>query len=217
MAKASNNRFPSVLFTEGSAPPGPAVGDQRLFFDSTDHHLKRVDSASSVVDIEAIDAADVTYTPTVATDWDGDVDPGDLDDALNQLAERIDDVEPFAVVRKGVIGFTIDGGGSAITIGYKGVVPVPASCTIKAVRMYADQSGSIIVDIWKDTYANYPPTDADSITAAAVPTITAAMKSEDTTLTGWTTALAEGDVLAFNVDSVTTMGKCIVALFVEYS
>jgi hypothetical protein len=39
------------------------------------------------------DAAAVTYTPAVNTDWDGDADPGDLDDALNQLAERVDDLE----------------------------------------------------------------------------------------------------------------------------
>jgi hypothetical protein len=39
------------------------------------------------------DAADVTYAPAVATDWDGDADPGNADDALDQLAERIDDIE----------------------------------------------------------------------------------------------------------------------------
>ena len=39
------------------------------------------------------DAADVTYTPAVLTDWDGDADPGDVDNALDQLAERVDDTE----------------------------------------------------------------------------------------------------------------------------
>lgn len=39
------------------------------------------------------DAGDITYTPGVLTDWDSDADPGDLDDALDQLAERVDDVE----------------------------------------------------------------------------------------------------------------------------
>jgi len=41
----------------------------------------------------AVDAADVTYTPAVAADWDGDADPGDADEALDQLAERVDDLE----------------------------------------------------------------------------------------------------------------------------
>lgn len=40
-----------------------------------------------------VDAGDVTYTPSVATDWDSDTDPGDVDNALNQLAERVDDLE----------------------------------------------------------------------------------------------------------------------------
>jgi hypothetical protein len=72
------------------------------------------------------------------------------------------------------------------------------------------------VDIWKDTYANYPPTDADTITASAVPTITATnIKSEDVTLTGWTTSIAAGNILGFNVDSVTTCTQVTLSLTVR--
>ena len=39
------------------------------------------------------DAADVTYTPTTATDWDSDADPGNVDDALDQLADRVSVIE----------------------------------------------------------------------------------------------------------------------------
>jgi hypothetical protein len=39
------------------------------------------------------DAADVTYTPTTLTDWDADTDPGNVDGALDQLAERVADNE----------------------------------------------------------------------------------------------------------------------------
>lgn len=112
------------------------------------------------------------------------------------------------------IPFIIDGGGATITTGVKGFVPVPFACTIIRVQLLADQSGSIVVDIWKDTYANYPPTDADSITASAVPTISAAVKAEDSTLTGWTTAIAAGDILGFNVDSVTTCQRVTLSLTV---
>lgn len=112
------------------------------------------------------------------------------------------------------VGITIDGGGSAITTGIKGDIYVPYGCTITAVTMLADQSGSIVVDIWKDTYANYPPTDADSITASAVPTITAALKSQDNTLTGWTTSVSAGDTLRFNVDSVTSITRLNLVLTV---
>lgn len=102
------------------------------------------------------------------------------------------------------ISFVIDGGGAAITTGVKGFIEVPFDCTIDQVTLLADQTGSIVVDIWKDTYANYPPTDADSITASAVPTISSGTKSQDATLTGWTTSISAGDILGFNVDSNTT-------------
>lgn len=108
--------------------------------------------------------------------------------------------------------FVIDGGGSAIETGEKGHLEIPFACTIDQVTMEADQSGSIVVDIWKDTYANFPPTDADSITAAAPPTITTAQKSQDSTLTGWTKAITAGDCLAFNVDSCTTITRVTISL-----
>lgn len=112
------------------------------------------------------------------------------------------------------ITFVIDGGGSAITTGIKADVSVPYACTITAVTMLADQSGSIVVDIWKDTYANYPPTVADTITASAKPTISAATKSTDSTLTGWTTSIGAGDTLRFNVDSATTVTRLSLTLTV---
>ena len=113
--------------------------------------------------------------------------------------------------------FIIDGGGSAITTGQKGHLEIPFACTIKQVTMLADASGSIVVDIWKDTYANFPPTDADSITASAPPTISSAQKSQDATLTGWTKAISAGDILAFNVDSCATIKRVTISLKVERS
>lgn len=114
------------------------------------------------------------------------------------------------------ISFIIDGGGATITTGIKGDLgPFDFACTIEAVTLLADQSGSIVVDIWKDTYANFPPTGADSITASAKPTISTATKSQDTTLTGWTTSISAGDVLRFNVDSITTCQRVTVALKVR--
>ena len=115
------------------------------------------------------------------------------------------------------IAFFIDGGGTALTTGIKGGVEVPMKCDIDRVTMLPDQSGSVVVDIWKDSYANYPPTDADSITASAVPTISSATKSQDSTLTGWTKAITAGDILYFNVDSITTITWVLVSLKVSRS
>jgi hypothetical protein len=93
--------------------------------------------------------------------------------------------------------------GSSLTTGFKADIEVPFAATIKAVRLVGNPSGSCVIDIWKDTYANFPPTVADSICAAAKPTLVAANKYQDTTLTGWNTALAAGDWLRFNVDSAS--------------
>ena len=109
----------------------------------------------------------------------------------------------------------IDGSGAELTTGIKADIEVPFGCEIQRVTLLADQSGSVVVDIWKDSYANYPPTDADSITASAVPTITTALKSQDSTLTGWNTSIAAGDTLRFNVDSVTTIQRVLVSLWVK--
>ncbi len=57
------------------------------------------------------------------------------------------------------IEFIIDGGGSAITTGEKGHLRLPFAGTIISVAVMADQSGSIVVDIWKDTIGNFPPID----------------------------------------------------------
>lgn len=98
------------------------------------------------------------------------------------------------------------------------IVHVPQDGTIVAAKIYTQGgSGSCVVDVWKDTYANFPPTDADWITASAPPTVSAGTKSEDTTLTGWTTAVSRGDVLVFHVDSTSTFTNIVVILEVEYS
>ena len=113
-----------------------------------------------------------------------------------------------------VIGITVDGGGSAVSTGVKGYFSVPYDCTIIANRVLADQSGSIVFDVWKDVWTNYPPTVADTITAAAKPTLSAQTNSEDTTLTGWTKSIKAGDVLGYNVDSATTVTRVTLELIV---
>jgi hypothetical protein len=128
------------------------------------------------------------------------------------------DLRATVAARTRQITVIIDGGGSAITTGAKKVyVTCPYTGTITANRVLADQTGSIVIDVWKDTYANYPPTVADTITASAKPTLSSAQKSEDTTLTGWTTSVTAGDVFEVNVDSVSTVTKVILTLTVVLS
>lgn len=103
------------------------------------------------------------------------------------------------------ISFVIDGGGSVITTGSKGYVVVPYACTINNSTLLADQSGSIVLDIKKSTFAGFPTTA--TIVASAPPTLSSAQKSQDTTLTGWTTTISAGDILEWSVTSVTTVTR----------
>lgn len=107
-------------------------------------------------------------------------------------------------INTAAIGYTIDGNGNVISTGIAGAgIRIPFACTINSVTLLADVSGSIKIDILKDTYANYIFTSG-SICASALPTISSATKYEDTTLTGWTTSVAAGDVFRFKVDSSVT-------------
>lgn len=112
----------------------------------------------------------------------------------------------FAVAEKqadSAIPLVIDGGGVAITTGTKFAFSVPFACTIVGYDLFGDQTGSIVIDLKKATYSGYPTTA--TITASAKPTLSSARKATSTTLTGWTTAVAAGDVIEVVVDSVTAL------------
>ena len=150
-----------------------------------------------------------TYTSSGTTLSRGAISSSNSNNAINASSSATVFLSVLAADISGVaLGYAIDGGGAVIATGVAGSgVQAPFACTIDSVTLLADVSGSIVIDIWKDTYANYPPTVADSICASAKPTLSSAIKAEDTTLTGWTKTVAAGDVLYFNVDSCSTITK----------
>ncbi len=110
---------------------------------------------------------------------------------------------------------SMDGGGSAITTGVKAAcdITVPFACTINNWTVTADQSGSIVVDVWKKAYAtSSPPTVTNTITASAKPTLSSAQSNQSSTLTGWTTSVAANDVFRFNIDSSSTVTAAVATL-----
>lgn len=136
---------------------------------------------------------------------------------LNYTDAEITAIETDLEGREYALVFIIDGGGLAITTGEKGHLLIPFDCEINQATLLADQSGSIVVNIWKDTYANFPPVVGDKITASAPPTISSAQKSQDATLTGWTKTINAGDILAFNVDSCTDIIRVTLCLKIKKS
>lgn len=114
-----------------------------------------------------------------------------------------------------VIEITIDGAGAVITTGAKTLYfRVPWDFELSAWEVIADQSGSIVIDLWKDTYANFPPTVADTIIGGGgtKPTLSSAQKAQSANVTGYTTSFSKGDYLEINVDSAATVTKVILTL-----
>ena len=137
------------------------------------------------------DAADVTYTPAVDADWAGDADPGNANDAFDQLAERTTDIEDLVA---GVIGATWNMDGAlavAVDVGEQWVMP--EACTIVEVIVSVKENGSAnstIVDVNKNgvtlftTQGNRPTIahdDADNYDIG-VPDITGIAQYDEITL-----------------------------------
>lgn len=108
------------------------------------------------------------------------------------------------------LNFVIDGGSNTITIGKKGVAVIDGDYAITGWTIIADQSGSIVVDVNRATYTNFPTTS--SIAGSELPTLSSAQKAEDLSLTSWTTTLSARDILEFEVDSASTVTRVTVAL-----
>jgi hypothetical protein len=111
----------------------------------------------------------------------------------------------FDLFSVGSFGVTVDGVTSVIQVGQTGFVVMPYAGTITGWSITTNASGSIQFDVWKA--AGAIPVLADSIVASAPPTLTTAQFVTSTTLTGWTTTFAAGDVFGFYVNSVSSTVK----------
>jgi hypothetical protein len=104
----------------------------------------------------------------------------------------------------GAFGITIDGLGGVISSGQKGYVYVPYNGVITGWSLFSDALGSCVIDVWKDTYGNFPPTSGDSITGNEKPTLASQTSNRDLVLSSWTTTISSGDIIGFNVEASPT-------------
>jgi len=104
---------------------------------------------------------------------------------------------------------------TALETGVVANVVIPYNCIIKEIELLADTTGSVSVDIWKDTYANYPPTIDDSILPETHPAIENDVKYQDTTLEEWNTSISAGDILTFYIESVADIRQLTIYLKLE--
>jgi hypothetical protein len=103
------------------------------------------------------------------------------------------------------IAVTLSGNGAPIAAGQKAyIAEVPFACTLNRATIVADQSGSIVIDVKKVAYASFPTT-VSICSGGTCPTLSSAQKSQDTSLTSWTTSVSAGDAFEFVVNSATTV------------
>jgi hypothetical protein len=124
----------------------------------------------------------------------------DIRDNIGALAQR------GIAIQIGSIGAGEIGTGVALHL------EVPFSCTITGWTLIGDASGSIVIDVWKAPFADFPPLVADSIAGTEKPTLAAAQTNQDLNLTTWDVDVDAGDVLAFNVDSCSGIEQAVLSL-----
>jgi hypothetical protein len=105
-------------------------------------------------------------------------------------------------LRIGSCGVTFDGGSGTITNGKTAYVQVPYAGTITDWTIVSSVSGSCTVTVFKDTYANFPPTTPADNIFATQPALASAIKA---TATGLSVAVTAGDWIGFTISGVTTV------------
>ena len=104
------------------------------------------------------------------------------------------------------------GGGAVIAVGAFVDLVFDFDLDWMSWKAYAKESGSIQWDIWVDSDANFPPTNADTICASDPPAISSSNKGADAAPTGWTTGYTAGQIARVQVEAATTITQATLAL-----
>jgi len=108
------------------------------------------------------------------------------------------------------VNYVIDSGSLPMQIGDKGKLALDVTGVIESITVLCDQTGDIVFDISKCTFADYPA--FNSITAAQRVQLTNSNKYFDDVLNNWTTTIVAGEILNFSVISVTDVRRLLISL-----
>lgn len=170
--------------------------------DHTQYVLKTLFAAQSIL---AAVADDTPAAVTVAEQrLVGRITGGNIDDltAAQVLVLLALDADP--ALRRFPIH--INGGGAEIADGIAIEIPDMPACTVEGWTLVGSPSGSLVLDLWSDSYANHPPTVDDTMIATGTkPVISASTKGQDLTVDWADVTIAAGATLTVNVDSAATI------------
>ncbi len=155
---------------------------------------------TAVTDGNFLYVGDVTqYTDEMAQDA-----VGGMVDASLTYNDGTPSLGVAANVKKTTIGFTVDGGGSAITTGkVKGFFTCPYAGEITGYNIVAD-AGTCTVKTWKIATGTAKPTVANVISTSGVGLSSGTAIHSATVTDFTTTAVAANDIFAFDLTAVAT-------------
>ena len=108
------------------------------------------------------------------------------------------------------VNYVIDSGSLPMQPGDKGKITIDVTGVIENIRVLSDQTGDIVLEIEKCTFADYP--NFTSITSGARVQLTNSDKYFDDVLNNWTTTIGAGDILRFTVVSVNNIRRLLISL-----
>lgn len=106
------------------------------------------------------------------------------------------------------IPVVVGDGTNVVATGLHVPIYIPIACEITAWAMGADAAGSIVIDLWVDSHANYPPDVSDTIWGTK-PALAAAIKNS---ASGLSIAIPAGSWILPNVDSAATVKRVNLSL-----
>ena len=216
----SGNAWLRGQYIESDAEVIKAIAAADATYGRIDWVILRVDWVNMVCEIDVLtgtpSASPVSPTLTQNTSlWEIRIGIVTVDAAVTTIA-----VDKVVKARKWsnlvTIPIIIGTGISVIPTGVAGYVPIDMDMVIKSWFLVADVSGSIVIDLWNDTYGNFPPLVGDTIVGGGgtKPALVSAQKNFSAP-TGWAlTTLEGGSYLGINVDSATTVKQVTLHLVV---
>ena len=108
------------------------------------------------------------------------------------------------------VNYVIDSGSLPMQVGDKGSLTIDVTGVIENIRVLSDQTGDIVFEIEKCTFADYP--NFTSITNSASVQLTNTDKYFDDVLNNWTSTITAGEILRFNVISVNNIRRLLISL-----
>lgn len=117
-----------------------------------------------------------------------------------------------AAERDESIGVTFDGELAVLDFGAQADILIPFKGRIQSVHVQADRVGNITIDIWKTSFATFPPAGTQSIVGTNPPKIVSGQTYEDLVLTGWTTLVEKNSTLFFVITDIATIQHVVLVL-----